>query len=231
MIKNKQIILLIGRENLEKDSHLYTDVFAKLHQLPFSIFYDPSDQIRQIINLPLFNYVPKFLREFNWLRKIARIGIITFVFFKHGLFDLAYIKAFRQNPNDLNLRLTALLTQLKKFPQDSQITLIGRSAGAILATKVSLHIQIQQIICLGYPFKHPDKAEEPFRYAHLVDVDTPTLIIQGERDSYGGREIVEKYPLNPSTEIIFENLDHDFQLTEETRLSLMNLIKTRIEGF
>jgi hypothetical protein len=229
-MKNKQISLLIGRENLEKDSHLYTDVFAKLHKLPFTFFYDPSDQIRKIIKLPLFRFLPKSLRESNWIRKIARTGIIAIVFFKQGLFDISYIKAFRKNPNDIHLRMIALLNQLKKFPTDSQITLIGRSAGAILATKVSLHIPIKQIICLGYPFKYPGEVDETYRFAHLVEVNTPTLIIQGERDSYGGREIIEKYQLNPSTELIFEDLDHDFQLTEETRIRLINLIKTRIMG-
>ncbi len=225
---NKQIIVLIGRENLEKDSHLYTDVFAKLKQLPFIIYFDPCDQIRRTFSLPIFNYVPTFLKKFTFVRKIARTSIIAFVFLKQGLFDIAYIKSFRENTNDINLRLKALVHQLKKFPTDSEITLIGRSAGAVLATKASLQVPIQQIICLGYPFKHPERNEEPFRYEHLKDVNTPTLIIQGEHDRYGGREVIEKYAMNPSTKMIFEDLDHDFQLTEETRLKLINLIKSKL---
>jgi predicted alpha/beta-hydrolase family hydrolase len=124
--------------------------------------------------------------------------------------------------------MIALASQLKKFPVNTKITLIGRSAGAILATKVSLEFPIQQIICLGYPFKHPEKAEETYRFEHLAHVNTPTLIIQGERDAYGGREILEKYPMNTSIQIIFEDLDHDFTLTEETRLRLIKLIKERL---
>ncbi len=227
-MKNKQIILLIGRENLEKDSHLYTDVFAHLRNLPFTFFYDPSDVIRQTLQHPFLNYIPKFIRQATWLRKIARTTIITFIFFKQGLLNLNYIKAFRTNPNDINLRMIALMSQLKKFPPDSKITLIGRSAGAILATKVSLEFPIQQIICLGYPFKHPELSEETYRFEHLAHVNTPTLIVQGERDAYGGREILEKYPMNKSIQIIFEDLDHDFILTEETRLRLINQIKQRL---
>jgi predicted alpha/beta-hydrolase family hydrolase len=124
--------------------------------------------------------------------------------------------------------MIALMSQLKKFPPDSKITLIGRSAGAILATKVSLEFPIQQIICLGYPFKHPELSEETYRFEHLAHVNTPTLIVQGERDAYGGREILEKYPMNKSIQIIFEDLDHDFILTEETRLRLINQIKQRL---
>jgi pimeloyl-ACP methyl ester carboxylesterase len=227
-MKNKQIILLVGRENLEKDSHLFTDVFDHLRTLPYSIFYDPNDVIRHLVQHSFFTYVPKFIRQAAWLRKIVRTTVIAFVFFKQGLFSSSYIKAFRTNPNDINLRMIALASQLKKFPVNTKITLIGRSAGAILATKVSLEFPIQQIICLGYPFKHPEKAEETYRFEHLVDVNTPTLIIQGERDAYGGREILEKYPMNTSIQIIFEDLDHDFTLTEETRLRLIKLIKERL---
>lgn len=227
-MKNKQIILLIGRENLEKDSHLYTDVFAHLRNLPCTFFHDPSDVIRHTFKHPFFNYIPKFIHQATWLRKIARTAIIAFIFFKQGLFNLNYIKAFRTNPNDINLRMIALISQLKKFPPDSKITLIGRSAGAILAMKVSLEFPIQQIICLGYPFKHPELSEETYRFEHLAHVNTPTLIVQGERDAYGGREILEKYPLNKSIQIIFEDLDHDFSLTEETRLRLINQIKQRL---
>jgi hypothetical protein len=87
-MKNKEIILLIGRENLEKDSHLYTDVFAHLRNLPFTFFHDPSDVIRQTLQHPFLNYIPKFIRQATWLRKIARTTIITFIFFKQGLFSL-----------------------------------------------------------------------------------------------------------------------------------------------
>lgn len=227
-MKNKQIILLIGRENLEKDSNLYTDVFAHLRNLPCTFFHDPSDVIRHTFKHPFFNYIPKFIHQATWLRKIARTAIIAFIFFKQGLFNLNYIKAFRTNPNDIHLRMIALISQLKKFPPDSKITLIGRSAGAILATKVSLEFPIQQIICLGYPFKHPELGEETYRFEHLAHVNTPTLIVQGERDAYGGREILEKYPMNKSIQIIFEDLDHDFILTEQTRLRLINQIKQRL---
>ena len=227
-MKNYKIILFIGRENLEKDSHLYTDVFAKLESLPYSFFFDPSDQIRHAFNHKLFSYIPKFIKEFFYLSKLARLGIIAFVFCKQGIFDWSYLKAFRKNPNDIDVRLSALLKKIKTFPKGTQITLVGRSAGAILATKISLQVPIHQIICLAYPFKHPDCAEEPFRYEHLVHVTTPTLIIQGKNDPYGGREVIEKYPMNLSTKIIFEDLDHDFQLTEKTRQRLILLIKSKL---
>lgn len=227
-MKNYKIILFIGRENLEKDSHLYTDVFAKLESLPYSFFFDPSDQIRHAFNHSLFSWVPKFIKKSFYLSKLARIGIISFILCKQGIFDWGYLKAFRENPNNIDVRLSALLKKIKTFPKGTQITLIGRSAGAIIATKASLHFPIHQIICLAYPFKHPDGDDEPYRYEHLVHVTTPTLIIQGKNDPYGGREVIEKYPMNLSTKIIFEDLDHDFQLTEKTRQRLIHLIKSKL---
>jgi len=53
-MNTNQVIILIGRENLEKDSHLHRDVFAKLKEFPLTIFWDPSDQIRRAINHPIF---------------------------------------------------------------------------------------------------------------------------------------------------------------------------------
>ncbi len=228
-MNTNQVIILIGRENLEKDSHLHRDVFAKLKEFPLTVFFDPNDQIRRAINHPIFKKIPSFLRKNLWLRKMARLSIIFFFFLKHGQYDLIHLKSFRAKSNNLDLRIWALTEQLKKLNHTTQITLIGRSAGAIVATKASLLFPIHQIICLGYPFKHPDEQEEAFRTEHLALVNTPTLIIQGERDVYGGKEIMGKYALNQATKVIFQDLDHDLTLNETSRLKLISQLRTYLK--
>ena len=52
-------------------------------------------------------------------------------------------------------------------------------------------------VCLGYPF-HPPGRPEKLRTAHLEELVTPTLIVQGERDPFGTREEVGGYRLSPA---------------------------------
>lgn len=76
-------------------------------------------------------------------------------------------------------------------------------------------LQIKQLICLGYPFKHPEKKEEPGRYQHLKDLKTPFLIIQGTKDEYGGLGVTEKYELSPTIELFFVDTNHEFNISPE----------------
>ena len=39
------------------------------------------------------------------------------------------------------------------------------------------------------------------RTAHLRNIETPTLIVQGERDQYGSREEVSGYNLSPNIQV------------------------------
>ncbi len=136
--------------------------------------------------------------------------------------------AFQKNPNDISLRVKKLAKRLNKIPMDTEITLIGRSAGAIVATMVSLNQPIHKIIALGYPFKHPEHEEEAYRHEHLKHIKTPLLIIQGLQDIYGGKEIEKKYLFNSNTKIVFEDISHDFELTEENRIRILSTIEKYI---
>jgi hypothetical protein len=56
------------------------------------------------------------------------------------------------------------------------------------------------------------------------------LIIQGLRDIYGGKEIEIKYHFNSNTRIVFEDIDHDFELTEENRIRILRNIELYISN-
>ncbi|MOA48559.1 hypothetical protein D3C78_1713180 [compost metagenome] len=66
-------------------------------------------------------------------------------------------------------------------------------------------------MCLGYPFYAAGKPEKP-RVAHLAELQTPTLIVQGERDALGNRETVAGYQLSPAIELCWlAAADHDLK--------------------
>lgn len=67
------------------------------------------------------------------------------------------------------------------------------------------------LVCLGYPFHPPEKPDQP-RTAHLLNLHTPTLIVQGTRDPFGTPEDVAGYTLSPAITIEWlEDGDHDFR--------------------
>jgi predicted alpha/beta-hydrolase family hydrolase len=62
----------------------------------------------------------------------------------------------------------------------------------------------------GYPF-HPVGKPDRVRVEHLRTTRTPTLIVRGERDPFGTREVVAGYELSPAIRVAWlEDGDHSF---------------------
>lgn len=77
----------------------------------------------------------------------------------------------------------------------------GKSMGGRVASLVADELfaegTIAGLVCLGYPF-HPPKKADQLRTAHLDDLTCPTLIVQGERDPFGTRAEIEAMRLSPA---------------------------------
>lgn len=76
----------------------------------------------------------------------------------------------------------------------------GKSLGGRMASLIAAEDEVGAVVCLGYPF-HPPGRPEKLRTAHLEDLATPCLIVQGERDPFGKRDEVAGYPLSPAVRI------------------------------
>ena len=227
-MKKNTITLLIGRENLEKDSYLYTDVLSKIKGIHFDVFNDTNSLFRRRIYPIIIRVIPQFIRKQSIIKNLY--FRIKELFYRISLNPMDYKMhvEYLKNPNDISLRVDKLTKRLNKIPKNTEITLIGRSAGAIVATMVSLNHPINKIVALGYPFKHPEHEEEAYRHQHLKNIKTPMLIIQGLHDIYGGKEIEKKYIFHSNTKIIFEDINHDFELTEKTRIQILSTIENFI---
>lgn len=87
----------------------------------------------------------------------------------------------------------------------------GKSMGGRMASLLADELGASALICLGYPFYAAGKPEKP-RVAHLAELRTPTLIIQGERDALGNRQAVAGYDLSPAIEVHWlQAADHDLK--------------------
>jgi predicted alpha/beta-hydrolase family hydrolase len=87
----------------------------------------------------------------------------------------------------------------------------GKSMGGRIASLVADEAKVRGLICLGYPF-HPPGQLAKLRTKHLADLATPTLIVQGTRDTFGTREEVAGYALSPAMRIHWiEGGDHSWK--------------------
>ncbi|MBF8160601.1 alpha/beta hydrolase [Pseudomonas mendocina] len=87
----------------------------------------------------------------------------------------------------------------------------GKSMGGRMASLLADELGAAALICLGYPFYAAGKPEKP-RVAHLAELRTPTLIVQGERDALGNREAVAGYDLSPAIALHWlQAADHDLK--------------------
>nr|WP_248803369.1 alpha/beta family hydrolase [Pseudomonas sp. MWU13-2100] len=87
----------------------------------------------------------------------------------------------------------------------------GKSMGGRMASLLADDLGASGLVCLGYPFYAAGKPEKP-RVAHLAELATPTLIVQGERDALGNRPAVEGYALSPQVQVSWlAAADHDLK--------------------
>ena len=87
----------------------------------------------------------------------------------------------------------------------------GKSMGGRIASLIADEAGVAGLTCLGYPF-HPVGKPDKLRVDHLRAIETPTLIVQGERDSFGDRADVSKYNLSPAVRVEWiADGDHSFK--------------------
>jgi hypothetical protein len=79
---------------------------------------------------------------------------------------------------------------------DPRIFVGGKSLGGRVASMVADEARVAGLVCLGYPF-HPPGRPEKLRTAHLENLETRALFVQGTRDPFGTREEVGGYRLSP----------------------------------
>ena len=111
--------------------------------------------------------------------------------------------------------ISEYIAAVEELDATGPLVIGGKSLGGRVASMTAdqLHRsgRIAGLLCLGYPF-HPIGKPDQLRTAHLADMQTPTLIVQGTRDAFGTREEVATYKLSNSIEILWlEDGDHDLK--------------------
>ncbi len=87
----------------------------------------------------------------------------------------------------------AWLAALPGVDVTGPLVLGGRSAGARVACRTARKLHAAGVVCLAFPL-HPPGRPERSRFDELVNSGVRTLVVQGERDSFGRPEEFEPGP-------------------------------------
>jgi predicted alpha/beta-hydrolase family hydrolase len=129
----------------------------------------------------------------------------------------------RRAPDRLPRLLESFRAQVARQAGAAPLLIGGKSLGgrvaSLLVDELAHSHGVRGCLCLGYPFHPPGKPDQ-LRTDHLAALATPTLILQGERDSFGKRGEVEGYGLSAQIQLQWiASGDHSFKPTRSSGLS------------
>jgi predicted alpha/beta-hydrolase family hydrolase len=117
----------------------------------------------------------------------------------------------RRGPPDAPAVLQETWMRVVEQLRPAKLVIGGKSMGGRIASMVADKAGVQGLVCLGYPF-HPAGKPATLRVAHLAELSTPTLILQGERDDLGSREEIGRFTLSKSIRVEYlPDGDHSFK--------------------
>jgi len=148
------------------------------------------------------------------------------------------ISGRRTPPNRVEILLQSFLDQVQSLTTHQPLVIGGKSMGGRIASLVADGLlresRILGCICLGYPF-HPLGKPQTLRVEHLLKLQTPTLIVQGERDAMGSRGEVENYSLSQHLQFAWmPDGDHSFKPRKRsghTEQQNMDLAVAKVNDF
>jgi predicted alpha/beta-hydrolase family hydrolase len=113
---------------------------------------------------------------------------------------------------------------------DQRLAIGGKSMGGRVASMSTNHEGVDALVCLGYPF-HPPAKKDKLRIEHLPNIKVPTMILQGERDTFGTRTEVRSYRLPRKIKMCWlTDGDHSFKPRKRSGVTQTENWDTAIES-
>ncbi len=138
---------------------------------------------------------------------------ISVLRFNFSYMDERIEKENRRPPDRMPKLLDCFENVLAELDTPLPIFLAGKSMGGRVAATLAAdkNINIQGVMCLGYPF-HPQKKPEKLRLEPLQETNKPILILQGSRDALGSEEEIADYVISEQCQcIFFSDGDHNLK--------------------
>lgn len=117
----------------------------------------------------------------------------------------------KKRPPDRAPKLLEAYEEVIAHFTSQPIVIGGKSMGGRMSSLLAENELVAGIACLGVPF-HPPGKPEKFKGDHLANIEKPTLILQGERDTFGKREEFDDFVLSSQVKVSFlPDGDHSFK--------------------
>jgi predicted alpha/beta-hydrolase family hydrolase len=159
---------------------------------------------------------------------------INVVRFNFAYMQLAEDLGKRRPPDRAEKLLVHFTKVLSEIDDRLPIFIGGKSMGGRMASMLLQESTALGCICMGYPF-HPPGKPEKLRTEHLMAINKPLLILQGERDTFGTREEIGTYDLSSQVQIRYlADGDHGFKPRKASGFTLdehLNLAITQTAEF
>ncbi len=140
----------------------------------------------------------------------VRVGRFNFPYMERA------VKEGRRRPPDGIKKLMAAWEEVvqnvkRSLKEGQRLAIGGKSMGGRIASMSTQLEGVGALICLSYPF-HPPGKPEKLRTDHFADIKVPTVIIQGERDTFGNKEEVKRMHLARGIKKVWlPDGDHSFK--------------------
>jgi predicted alpha/beta-hydrolase family hydrolase len=159
---------------------------------------------------------------------------INVVRFNFAYMQLAEDLGKRRPPDRAEKLLVHFTKVLSEIDDRLPIFIGGKSMGGRMASMLLQESTAWGCICMGYPF-HPPGKPEKLRTEHLMAINKPLLILQGERDTFGTREEIGTYDLSSQVQTRYlADGDHSFKPRKASGFTLdehLNLAITQTAEF
>lgn len=117
----------------------------------------------------------------------------------------------KRRPPDRQPVLLAHWREMVQQFAHPRLFLAGKSMGGRMAAEICDEMNAAGLLILGYPF-HPPAKPDSWRGEVLKQIKTPTLLLQGERDTFGSRAELADFPFSPAVSVHWlTDGDHGFK--------------------
>lgn len=148
-----------------------------------------------------------FLAELSRLLAGPDIEVVRFNF----PYMIKRARDGKRRPPD---RQPALLEHWRQMVREfvhPRLFLAGKSMGGRMAAEIVGEMNAAGLLILGYPF-HPPAKPDRWRGEVLKQITTPTLLLQGERDTFGSRAELVDFPFSSAVSVHWlTDGDHGFK--------------------
>jgi len=188
----RTFVVVLGRTNYAKRSGLVDSVIRDLEAASHIVRpFRPTEQWldERFTASRAAGFCQRSPRVGPVVKKLAKLAILLR---RPSRWD--YLLGSAENPAELPSCDRRRLRTLIRNADAGAVCLLAHSAGGIVASLTASEPSVTRLVCFGYPFRHPERPDEPYRTAHLPSVTKPFLIVQGDQDEYGTADDARRHP-------------------------------------